>query len=49
MKVEIKTLKGDIETRGLATFNGVGETKIESPKPPVFKGVYDAQEVENFL
>ncbi|XP_070001952.1 uncharacterized protein [Nicotiana sylvestris] len=25
------------------------EAKIEAPKPPVFKGVRDAQEVENFL
>ncbi|XP_070049747.1 uncharacterized protein [Nicotiana tomentosiformis] len=25
------------------------EAKIKAPKPPVFKGVHDAQEVENFL
>ncbi|XP_070014912.1 uncharacterized protein [Nicotiana sylvestris] len=25
------------------------EAKIEAPKPPVFKGVCDAQEMENFL
>lgn len=25
------------------------EAKIESPKPPMFKGVSNAQKVENFL
>ena len=27
----------------------IGEPRVEDPKPPIFKGVRDAQEVENTL
>ncbi|TMW80463.1 hypothetical protein EJD97_019749 [Solanum chilense] len=32
-----------------SSFDRDREAKVEAPKPPMFKGVHDAQEVENFL
>ncbi|KAH0746030.1 hypothetical protein KY285_007687 [Solanum tuberosum] len=49
MKIEIEALKGGIKAGGFVTSNADREVKIEAPKPPMFKGNRDAQEVYNFL
>ncbi|XP_070004722.1 uncharacterized protein [Nicotiana sylvestris] len=52
MKAKIESLEEYINAGMTEVASNVvvtREAKIESPKPPVFKGVCDAQEVENFL
>ncbi|XP_049394692.1 uncharacterized protein LOC125858983 [Solanum stenotomum] len=49
MKAEMRTLKDGIEVGGSASPDRDREARVEAPKPPVFKGILDAQEVENFL
>ena len=48
MKAEIKTIKEGAEVGG-SSFDRDREAKVEAPKPAMFKGVHDTQEVENFL
>ncbi|XP_070020232.1 uncharacterized protein [Nicotiana sylvestris] len=52
MKAKIESLKEHVNAGVTEVASNVvvtREAKIEAPKPPVFKGVRDAQEVENFL
>ena len=49
LKAEVKALKEGVEVGGSALPDRDKEAKVEAPKPPIFKGVCDAQEVENFL
>ncbi|KAH0729852.1 hypothetical protein KY289_001040 [Solanum tuberosum] len=49
MKAEMKELKEGIEFGGLSSLDKYREAKVEVPKPPMFKDVRDAQEVESFL
>ena len=49
MKAAIKTIKEGVETGGSTLPGSDREAKVETPKPPIFKGVCDSQEVENFL
>ena len=49
LKPEVKSLKKGIEVRGSAPLDREREARIEAPKPPIFKGVHDAQEMENIL
>ncbi|XP_060172138.1 uncharacterized protein LOC132603213 [Lycium barbarum] len=52
MKAKIVALEKQVNVGVTEAANNVvvmREAKIEAPKPPVFKGVRDAQEVENFL
>ncbi|XP_070002194.1 uncharacterized protein [Nicotiana sylvestris] len=52
MKAKIESLEEHVNVGVTEVANNVvvtREAKIEAPKPPVFKGVRDAQEVENFL
>ncbi|XP_069151810.1 uncharacterized protein [Solanum lycopersicum] len=49
LKAEVKTLKEGVEVGGSASPDHDREARVEAPKPPIFKGVRDAQEVENFL
>ena len=49
MKDEIKAHKKGIEVGGSSSFKRDRDAKVEDPKPPMFKGVHDTQEVENFL
>ena len=52
MKAKIVALEEQVNVGMTEAANNVvvtREAKIEAPKPPVFKGVRDAQEVENFL
>ena len=48
-KDEVKTLKEGVEVGGSISPDCDREARVESPKPPIFKGVYDDQEVENIL
>ena len=49
MKAEMSTLREDIEAGGSVPPDRDREARVEAPKPPMFKGIRDAQEVENFL
>ena len=49
MKAEMRTLREDIEDGGSVPPDRDREARVEAPKPPMFKGICDAQEVENFL
>ncbi|XP_070011261.1 uncharacterized protein [Nicotiana sylvestris] len=52
MKAKIESLEEHVNDGVTEAANNVvvtREANIEVPKPPVFKGVHDAQEVENFL
>ena len=49
MKGEMKALNEGVEIGGSSSLDRDKEAKVEAPKPPMFKGVCDAQEVENFL
>ncbi|KAK4734083.1 hypothetical protein R3W88_008344 [Solanum pinnatisectum] len=49
MNAEMKALKEGMEAEGSASPDRDREARVEAPKPPIFKGVRDAQEVENFL
>ncbi|XP_070020078.1 uncharacterized protein [Nicotiana sylvestris] len=52
MKANIESLEEHVNagmTEAASNVVVTREAKIEAPKPPVFKGVRDAQEVENFL
>lgn len=49
LKAEIKALKEGVDVGGFASPDRDRETMVEAPNPPIFKGVRDAQEVENFL
>ena len=49
MKAEIKALNKGAEVGGSSSFDRDREAKVEAPKPLMFKGVNDVQEVENFL
>ncbi|XP_070040744.1 uncharacterized protein [Nicotiana tomentosiformis] len=52
MKAKIESLEDHVSAGVTDAANNVmvaREAKIEAPKPPVFKGVRNAQEVENFL
>ena len=45
----MEALKEDREVGGSTSLDREREARVEAPKPPMFKGVRDAQEVENFL
>ena len=45
----MEALKEDREVGGSQSLDQEREARVEAPKPPMFKGVRDAQEVENFL
>jgi len=49
MKAEVKALKEGVKARGSTSSDRDREARVEAPKPPIFKGICDAQEVENFL
>ena len=49
LKAEVATLKEDREVGGSTSLDREREARVEDPKPPIFKGVRDAQEVDNFL
>ena len=49
MKAEIEALKEGVDVGGSSSLEQDREAKFEAPKPPMFKSVYDAQEVETFL
>ncbi|XP_070005713.1 uncharacterized protein [Nicotiana sylvestris] len=52
MKAKIESLEEHVNAGVTEVASNVvvmREAKIEAPKPPMFKGVRDAQEVENFL
>ena len=49
LKAEVAALKEDTEVGGSSSLDREREARVEAPKPPVFKGVRDAQEVDNFL
>ena len=45
----MEALKEDREVGGSSSHDREREARVEAPKPPVFKGVRDAQAVDNFL
>lgn len=49
MKAKMEAHEVEIEVGGSTTSNKEREAKVEAPKPPMFKGASDAQEVENFF
>ena len=49
LKAEVKALMEGMEVGQSTSPDHDREAKVEDPKPPIFKGVCDAQEVENFL
>ena len=49
LKGKVKALKEGMEVGISSLFDRDREDKVESPKPPMFKGVRDVQEMENFL
>ena len=49
VKDEVKVLKDGGEVGGSTSPIYDREARVEAPKPPVFKGFRDMQEVENFL
>ena len=49
LKNEVKTLKESIKVGESAPLDREREARVEAPKPPIFKGFRDTQEVENFL
>ena len=48
MKADIKALKEGIKVGGSSSLDRERGAKVEAPKPPMFKGARDAQEVEIF-
>ena len=49
LKAEVEALKEDREVGGSTSLDQEREARVEAPRPPMFKGVRNAQEVENFL
>ena len=49
LKAEVEALKEDREVGGSTSLDREREARVEFPRPPMFKGVRNAQEVENFL
>ena len=49
LKAKVKALKEGMEVGGSASPDRDRKARVKAPKPPIFKGVRDAQEVENFL
>ncbi|XP_069145638.1 uncharacterized protein [Solanum lycopersicum] len=49
LKNEVRTLQEDREVGGSTSFDREREARVEATKSPIFKGVCDALEVENFL
>ncbi|TMW91091.1 hypothetical protein EJD97_014797 [Solanum chilense] len=49
LKAEVKAFKEGVEVGGSVSPDRDREAKVEAPKPSMFKGVRDAQELENFL
>ena len=49
LKAEVEALKEDREVGGSTSLDQEREARVEAPRPPIFKGVREAQEVENFL
>ncbi|WMV07362.1 hypothetical protein MTR67_000747 [Solanum verrucosum] len=49
MRSEKKALKEGVKVEGSTSSDRDREAKVEAPNPHMFKGVRDAQEVENFL
>ncbi|TMW90581.1 hypothetical protein EJD97_015520 [Solanum chilense] len=49
MNAKIKALKEGAEVGRLSSFNRHREAKVKAAKTPMFKGVRDVQQVENFL
>ena len=49
LKAEVPALQEDREVGGSSSRYREREARVEAPKPPVFKGVRDAQDVDNFL
>ena len=49
LKAEVDALKEDREVGGSTSLDREREARVEAPRPPTFKGIRDAQEVENFL
>lgn len=43
MKAAVKTIKEGVETGGSTLPGSDREAKVETPKPPIFKGVCDSQ------
>ena len=41
LKAEVKTLKEGVEVRRTASHDRDRESRVEAPKPPIFKGVRD--------
>ena len=49
MRVENKALNEGVYAEGSTSFGRDREAKVEAPKSHMFKGIRDAQEVENLL
>ena len=49
LKAEVRALKEGGEVGGSVAPDWEREARVEAPKPLMFKGIRDAQEVENFL
>lgn len=49
MKAKMKTLKKGVKVLGSSSFHREREAKVKAPKTPMFKGVDDTNELENFL
>ena len=49
MKEEINALKKGVKVGGSSSLDRDRESMVKSPKPPMFRGFRDAQELENFL
>ncbi|XP_069146998.1 uncharacterized protein [Solanum lycopersicum] len=49
LKAEVAALQEDREVGGSSSRYRKREARVEAPKPPAFKGVRDAQDVDNFL
>ena len=48
LKAEVEALKEDREVGGSTSLDREREARVEFPRPPMFKGVRNTQEVENF-
>ena len=49
LKNEVKNLQDEREVGGSKSLYREREARVEAPRQPMFKGVRNAQEVENFL
>lgn len=49
LKVDMEAPNGGMQSKGSAIPKGDKEAKLEASKPPMFKGIRNAQEVDNFL